>query len=117
MSTVVVVLGFQFTVIFLNILCMFQLIALHSFHLLFITIRFRLTCLTGSYSGAEIDGVDMWDAILNDEVSPRVEIVHYVNRDGYGSIQVNMLIIVYFYLNSAMFFRGLPPKVSKGIID
>eukprot|EP00595_Chromulina_sp_UTEXLB2642_P002971 CAMPEP_0196767722 /NCGR_PEP_ID=MMETSP1095-20130614/41897_1 /TAXON_ID=96789 ORGANISM="Chromulina nebulosa, Strain UTEXLB2642" /NCGR_SAMPLE_ID=MMETSP1095 /ASSEMBLY_ACC=CAM_ASM_000446 /LENGTH=272 /DNA_ID=CAMNT_0042136311 /DNA_START=638 /DNA_END=1456 /DNA_ORIENTATION=+ len=45
---------------------------------------------TGSYSGADIDGVDMWDAIMTNSDSPHEEIVHYANGDSVISIQYNM---------------------------
>eukprot|EP00595_Chromulina_sp_UTEXLB2642_P000323 CAMPEP_0196761698 /NCGR_PEP_ID=MMETSP1095-20130614/1002_1 /TAXON_ID=96789 ORGANISM="Chromulina nebulosa, Strain UTEXLB2642" /NCGR_SAMPLE_ID=MMETSP1095 /ASSEMBLY_ACC=CAM_ASM_000446 /LENGTH=1008 /DNA_ID=CAMNT_0042111583 /DNA_START=472 /DNA_END=3501 /DNA_ORIENTATION=- len=46
---------------------------------------------TGSYSGADIDGVDMWDAIMTNSESPHEEIVHYANGDESISIQYNMV--------------------------
>lgn len=33
----------------------------------------------GSYTNAELDGVDVWDAILTNSTSPRQEIVFYVD--------------------------------------
>eukprot|EP01035_Chromulina_nebulosa_P019145 gene19145-24984_t len=36
---------------------------------------------TGSYSGAEIDGVNVWDAIVTNSESPHNEIVFYVGDD------------------------------------
>lgn len=50
---------------------------------------------TGSYANATIDGVDMWDAVLNDKASPRTEIPLYVNDRGHGSIIVNMTKLDY----------------------
>ena len=46
---------------------------------------------TGSYVGAVIDGVNMWEAIMSDEDSPRTEIAHYANAEGAGSVQVGIL--------------------------
>jgi len=47
---------------------------------------------TGSYSGADIDGVDMWDAIMTNSDSPHEEIVHYANGPSESiSIQYNMI--------------------------
>ena len=45
---------------------------------------------SAGYTGNEIDGVNMWDAILTDATSPRTEIVHYVDSSGRGSIQIDM---------------------------
>eukprot|EP01035_Chromulina_nebulosa_P018932 gene18932-24739_t len=45
---------------------------------------------SGSYSGNDIDGVDMWDAIINNEDSPKVEIVHYLYGET-ASISYNNL--------------------------
>ena len=42
---------------------------------------------TGSYGGSNLDGLDVWDAIVNNEASPRSLIMHYVNTDGEFSIQ------------------------------
>jgi arylsulfatase B len=48
---------------------------------------------TGSYGGnsVAIDGVDMWTTILNDETSPRSEIVHFADGMSSASIQVDMV--------------------------
>lgn len=46
---------------------------------------------TGSYTGAELDGVDMWDAIINNLPSPRSEIVHYADGEYGCSIQIDMM--------------------------
>lgn len=47
---------------------------------------------TGSYVGAELDGVSMWDAIITNGSSPRREIVHYINSDGTeGSLQYDLV--------------------------
>jgi hypothetical protein len=35
----------------------------------------------GSYANSELDGFDMWSAILSDSESPRHEIVHYVDDE------------------------------------
>jgi hypothetical protein len=48
---------------------------------------------SNSVSGKEVDGVDMWSAIINDEESPRSEIVHFVDGEDY-SIQ--------YYLNGSI---------------
>ena len=45
---------------------------------------------TGGYTGNTIDGKDMWNAILSDTTSPHKEIIHSVDTDGAGSIQINM---------------------------
>lgn len=44
----------------------------------------------GSYTGAALDGVDMWNAIMGNSDSPRSEIVHYVDKFGNTSIQIDM---------------------------
>lgn len=41
---------------------------------------------TGSYVGADIDGVDVWDAVINNEPSPHVDIAHYVDPTGNSSV-------------------------------
>ena len=46
---------------------------------------------TGSLSGAEIDGVDVWDSISVGAASPRDYIVHFVDTHGNCSIQKSML--------------------------
>ena len=57
---------------------------------------------TGSYSGATLDGYDLWPAITTNAVSPRNEILHELDGDEV-SMQVGMLkldisakIVVYF---------------------
>jgi hypothetical protein len=51
---------------------------------------------TGSYTGVEIDGSDMWDAILNKETSPHTEIVHYVSvRTTDACVQKDMVKLNY----------------------
>jgi hypothetical protein len=44
----------------------------------------------GSYKGLTIDGVDVWDAIIKNEASPRKEIVFYVADDS-AVIQYDMM--------------------------
>ena len=47
---------------------------------------------TGSLFGAELDGVDQWDAITTlSASSPRSEIVHYHNGSTYSVVQVDMV--------------------------
>ncbi len=42
---------------------------------------------TGSVIGSTIDGVDMWETIMNNGTSTHVEIVHYADGDSKASIQ------------------------------
>jgi hypothetical protein len=50
----------------------------------------------GSYVGAEIDGVDMWDAIVLKMSSPHSEIIHYVSVDNEaGCVQRDMYKLNY----------------------
>jgi arylsulfatase A-like enzyme len=44
---------------------------------------------TGSLVDATIDGVDMWETIMNNGTSTHVEIAHYANGEGAASIQYN----------------------------
>lgn len=44
----------------------------------------------GSLSGVEIDGVDVWSAIMSNASSPRVELVHDYDDEGYFCIQYGM---------------------------
>lgn len=46
---------------------------------------------TGSLSGADLDGYDVFDAIVMNEDSPRTEIAHYVDMDGTCSYQLGMM--------------------------
>lgn len=48
---------------------------------------------SNSMSGKEIDGVDMWEAIINNDESPRSEIVHFVDGTDF-SIQ--------YYINDSI---------------
>ena len=43
---------------------------------------------TGSYSGADLDGIDLWDAIVSNTESPRHEILHELKREDV-SIQID----------------------------
>lgn len=45
---------------------------------------------SGSFKGATIDGVDVWDAIIKDEESPHKEIIFYVAADS-AVIQYDMM--------------------------
>jgi hypothetical protein len=51
---------------------------------------------TGSYSGADIDGVDMWDAIMTNSASPRSEIIHYASTSSTSaSVQKDLVKLDY----------------------
>jgi hypothetical protein len=45
----------------------------------------------GSMNGADIDGVDMWDAITNNLPSPHEEMLHYADGEWGCSLQQGML--------------------------
>jgi len=49
----------------------------------------------GSMTGAEIDGVDQWNALTTNGDSPRIEIVHFADSYGNVSIQYNMNKLVW----------------------
>jgi hypothetical protein len=42
---------------------------------------------TGSLTNAELDGLDMWEAILTNATSPRIEIVHYADGNKTVTLQ------------------------------
>lgn len=73
---------------------------------------------TGSYSDAELDGVNVWDSILSGEDSPREEIVHFVNGDNAVIQRKNLK---YFYgqpINHVdspqfVFTRDLSPESAQ----
>lgn len=44
-----------------------------------------------SLSGADIDGSDIWSAVMSNSASPHTEIVHYADGMGNFSIQQNMI--------------------------
>jgi hypothetical protein len=45
----------------------------------------------GSYAGATLDGVNMWDTIISNSVSPRKEILHYSDGVRTTSLQFGMI--------------------------
>jgi hypothetical protein len=51
---------------------------------------------TGSYTGATIDGSDMWNAITTNSASPHTDIVHYVSsKSAAACVQKNMVKLNY----------------------
>jgi hypothetical protein len=51
---------------------------------------------TGSYSGATIDGVDMWNAIMTNSTSPKTQIVHFASaHTDNACVQIGMVKLNY----------------------
>lgn len=67
----------------------------------------------GSLIGAELDGVDMWDAITSNTDSPRTEIAHYVDKFGNVSVQIDMMKIV-LTAESEIEGYGIPQFATSG---
>jgi len=49
---------------------------------------------SGSLSGSELDGVDMWSAIMANGDSPRQEILHRLNDVGFFGIQQGSMKLI-----------------------
>jgi arylsulfatase B/arylsulfatase I/J len=67
---------------------------------------------SGSLVGNEIDGSDMWSAVLSDGVTAHPEIVHYLDSGGNVSYQHNMIKMVRY--NSTDQTTTLPQAVFVG---
>jgi hypothetical protein len=48
---------------------------------------------TGSYSGAVIDGVSIWESIINDKNTGRSELAFYSYQDAYAGIYDNIKML------------------------
>jgi cytoskeletal protein RodZ len=54
---------------------------------------------TGSYSGATLDGADMWNAITTNSATPHTSIVHFASKKS-TSACVQMSMVKYNYLEA-----------------
>jgi len=76
---------------------------------------------TGSYSGATLDGYDIWDYILDDAPTPRTEMVFLSYEDGSFSMQYENLKYMYnldiynLYTPSIYFNEDLDSALSSMI--